>query len=61
MTASADNPFTSAVSPYMRLDNTQSQTTTGSPWVKKTDTGFRIESGNDINVANETYIYYAIA
>ncbi len=61
MTATSDSPFSNAVSPYMRLDDTQPQTTTGSPWVKKTDTGFRIESGNDINVANETYIYYAIA
>ncbi len=59
MTATADNPFSSAVSPYMRLDNTSAQT--NSTWIKKTDTGFRIESGNNINTANETYIYYAIA
>ena len=57
--ATSDNPFTSAVSPYMRLDDRQPQTS--STWIKKTDTGFRIESGNNINTANETYIYYAIA
>ena len=57
--ASSDNPFSSAVSPYMRLDNTSAQTS--STWVKKTDTGFRVESGGDVNNANQTYIYYAIA
>ena len=58
--ASSDNPFTSAVSPYMRLDNRDAQTS--STWVKKTDEGFRIESGNQLNVAGgQKYIYYAIA
>lgn len=60
MTATADNPFSSAVSPYMRLDNRDAQTS--STWVKKTDEGFRIESGNQLNVAGgQKYIYYAIA
>ena len=59
MTATADNPFSSAVSPYMRLDNRAAQTS--STWVKKTDEGFRVESGGDVNNANQTYIYYAIA
>ncbi len=60
MTATADNPFSSAVSPYMRLDNKDAQTS--STWVKKTDEGFRIESGNQLNVAGgQKYIYYAIA
>ena len=60
MTATADNPFSSAVSPYMRLDNRDAQTS--SSWVKKTDEGFRIESGNQLNVAGgQKYIYYAIA
>ena len=58
--ASSDNPFSSAVSPYMRLDNRDAQTS--STWVKKTDEGFRIESGNQLNVAGgQKYIYYAIA
>ncbi|MBG02122.1 MAG: hypothetical protein CL470_07620, partial [Acidimicrobiaceae bacterium] len=61
MSASGDNPFSNAVTPYMRLDDTQPQTTGNNPWIKVTDTGFRIESGNNINAANETYIYYAIA
>ena len=59
MTASADNPFSNAVSPYMKLDSRDAQTS--STWVKKTDTGFRVESGGDVNNANQTYIYYAIA
>ena len=61
MTATADNPFSNTVTPYMRLDNTSPQTTPNSPWIKRTDSGFRIESGNTINTANNTYIYYAIA
>ena len=61
MTASADSPFSNAATPYMKLDNTNLQQTPASPWIKRSDTGFRIESGNEINVANETYIYYAIA
>ena len=61
VSASSDNPFTNAVTPYMKLDSTSPQTTPNSPWIKKTDTGFRIESGNDVNNANQTYIYYAIA
>ena len=60
MSATSDNPFSSAVSPYMRLDDKQPQTS--STWVKKTDEGFRIESGNQLNVAGgQKYIYYAIA
>jgi hypothetical protein len=60
MTATSANPFSSAVSPYMRLDNKDAQTS--STWVKKTDEGFRIESGNQLNVAGgQKYIYYAIA
>jgi len=60
MTATSANPFSSAVSPYMRLDNRDAQTS--STWVKKTDEGFRIESGNQLNVAGgQKYIYYAIA
>ena len=63
MSASGDNPFSNAVTPYMRLDDTGVQVTGSNPWIKRTDTGFRIESGGgtEINVANETYIYYAIA
>ena len=63
MSASGDNPFSNAVTPYMRLDDTGVQVTGSFPWIKRTDTGFRIESGGgtEVNVANETYIYYAIA
>ena len=63
MSASGDNPFSNAVTPYMRLDDTGVQVTGSNPWIKRTDTGFRIESGGgtEVNVANETYIYYAIA
>tara|TARA_B100000902_G_scaffold168613_1_gene163270 strand:- start:162 stop:557 length:396 start_codon:yes stop_codon:yes gene_type:complete len=61
VSASGDNPFSSAATPYMRLDNTSLQQTPASPWIKRTNNGFRIESGNVVNNANETYIYYAIA
>tara|TARA_B100001093_G_scaffold343962_2_gene328693 strand:+ start:15377 stop:19771 length:4395 start_codon:yes stop_codon:yes gene_type:complete len=61
MTASSDNPFSNAATPHMRLDNTSHQQISSTPWIKRTDSGFRIESGNTINNANETYIYYAIA
>ena len=59
--ASGENPFGQTTSPYMRLDNTSAQTSPTDPWIKRIDQGFRIESGNNINTANETYIYYAIA
>ena len=63
MSASGDNPFSNAVTPYMRLDDIGVQVTGNDPWIKKTNTGFRIENpgGTEVNVANETYIYYAIA